>query len=128
MSKILIVDDNAEILHLMQLILTSRGYTVETTTKGEDTLPLIQSFQPDLIFLDIILIGMNGMNICRELKSTEATKDINIILFSANVSQKKAMENSGADGYLAKPFDLHELVSKVKDLIGEPVTSSSMTA
>ncbi len=128
MSKILIVDDNAEILQLMHLILSSRGYTVEVTTKGEDTVPLIQSFQPDLIFMDILLSGMDGKDICRSLKSDESTNHVAVILFSANIKKAVALEDSLADDYLAKPFDIHELVGKVKKLIGEADNSESMTA
>lgn len=128
MAKILIVDDNAEILQLMQLILSSRGYQVQITTEGEETFPLIQSFQPDLIFMDILLSGMDGREICNKIKTDEATKHISVILFSANVVRGAALAESLADDFLAKPFDIHDLVKKVKKLAGYPDKASSMTA
>ncbi len=120
MSKILIVDDNAEILQLMQLILSSRGYQVEITTDGEQTFPLIRSFQPDLIFLDILLSGMDGREICNRIKTDEDTSHISVILFSANILRAAALADSRADDFLAKPFDIHDLMKKVKNLAGYP--------
>ena len=128
MPKILIVDDNADVLHVMQLLLSSRGYEVVTTTKGEEVERLVHTFQPGLVFLDVHLSGMDGRDISKKLKSTEETKHIPVILFSANIIKGTTLEESLADEFIAKPFDIHELISKVNKLIGNPDNAESMSA
>ena len=128
MSKILIVDDNADVLHVMQLLLGSRGFKVEVTTKGEETFNLVKTFQPSLIFLDVHLAGMDGREISRLLKTTDETKFIPIILFSANIIKDSTMADSLADEFVAKPFDIHDLLVKINKHIVSPGNNESMTA
>ncbi|MDB5223585.1 MAG: response regulator transcription factor [Chitinophagaceae bacterium] len=128
MAKILIVDDNADVLHVMQLLLSSRGFEIEVTTKGEETVNLVNTFHPELIFLDIHLSGLDGRDISRQLKTTEETKHIPVILFSANVIKGAMLEESLADEFIAKPFDIHELLLKVNKLIGSTDNAESMIA
>ncbi len=127
MSKILIVDDNADVLHVMQLLLGSRGFEVEVTTKGEETFNLVNAFYPSLIFLDVHLSGMDGRDISRQLKTTEETKNIPIILFSANIIKGDSVDYSLADDFVAKPFDIHDLLVKINKHIA-PGNAESMTA
>lgn len=128
MAKILIVDDNADVLQVMQLLLGSRGYEVLGTTKGEDTYSLVNTFIPDLIFLDIHLAGMDGRDISMGLKTEEETKHIPIILFSANVIKGTTLADSLADEFIAKPFDIHDLMLKVNKFIGPPGNIETMIA
>lgn len=128
MAKILIVDDNPDILHVMQLLLGSRGFEVEVTTKGEETFSLVNTFQPALIFIDIHLSGMDGRAISKQLKTTGETKHISIILFSANIIKGTTLAESLADEFIAKPFDIHDLMLKVNKLIGSADTAESKTA
>lgn len=128
MSKILIVDDNADVLHVMQLLLGSRGFKVEVTTKGEETFNLVKTFQPSLIFLDVHLAGMDGREISRLLKTTDETKFIPIILFSANIIKDSTLADSLADEFVAKPFDIHDLLVKINKHIVTPGNDESMTA
>lgn len=128
MSKILIVDDNADVLHVMQLLLGSRGFKVEVTTKGEETFNLVKTFQPSLIFLDVHLAGMDGREISRLLKTTDETKFIPIILFSANIIKDSTLADSLADEFVAKPFDIHDLLVKINKHIVTPGNNESMTA
>lgn len=128
MAKILIVDDNADVLQVMQLLLGSRGYEVQGTIKGEETYSLINTFVPDLIFLDIHLAGIDGRDISRQLKTDDETKHIPIILFSANVIKGTTLADSLADEFIAKPFDIHDLMLKVHKLIGPPGNIETMIA
>jgi CheY-like chemotaxis protein len=128
MSKILIVDDNPDILQLMQLLLGSRGFEVAVTLKGEETFELINTFQPSLIFLDVHLSGMDGRDISRQLKTTEETKNIPVILFSANIIKGTTLAESLADDFVAKPFDIHELMLKVHKCIGVADDTETMIA
>jgi CheY-like chemotaxis protein len=128
MSKILIVDDNPDILHLMQLLFASRGFEVTGTLKGEETFELVNTLQPSLIFLDIHLSGMDGRDISRQLKTTQETKHIPVILFSANIIKGSTLADSLADEFIAKPFDIHELMLKVNKFISTAGDTESMTA
>lgn len=118
MSKILIVDDNPDVLQVMQLIFTSRNYEVATTTKAEETSDLIHTFKPALIFLDINLGAADGRDISRQLKTADETRHIPIILFSANMFKGSMLKDSLADDFVAKPFDVTDLLVKVNNLIG----------
>jgi len=118
MNRILIVDDNADVLQVMQLLLSSRGYEVDVTTKGEETYMKTEIFDPNLIFLDIHLGGMDGRDICKTLKLNEETSHIPVILFSANNIKDNLFTEALADEFIAKPFDIHDLLSKVDKLIG----------
>lgn len=108
MQKILIVDDHQDILDVMQVVLQDEGYKVRTSLNGS-FLNTIHTNMPDLIFLDVLLSGEDGRDICRALKSDEQTKHITVVLISAHIDAKTAMNSCGADGFLAKPFRLEEV-------------------
>jgi len=115
MYKILVVDDDQSILDSMEIALNLQGYEVETTTKGEETFSRIASFHPDLILMDVYLSGMDGREICKRIKENEKTKDIPVIIFSANRSMKEVFKESGANDFIGKPFNMDELYDKVKN-------------
>jgi len=113
-KKILIVDDDIDILEPLQLLLEAEGYEVSTTTKGEQTYTKVDSFMPDLILLDVLMSGSDGRVICRRLKDTARTKKIPIIMMSAHPSAKSDSSGSGADAFIAKPFEIEDLCKIVK--------------
>jgi two-component system phosphate regulon response regulator PhoB len=128
MNRILIVDDNADVLQVMQLLLSSRGYEVDVTTKGEEAYKRAEDFDPNLIFLDIHLGGIDGRDICKTLKQNEETSHIPVILFSANNIKDNLFTEAQADAFIAKPFDIHDLILKVDKLIGAAGSSQSASA
>ncbi|MEO8720214.1 MAG: response regulator [Ginsengibacter sp.] len=113
MSRILVVDDDVDILSVMQILLSMKGFDVEVTSKGENTFPKIVSFKPDLILLDVLISGYDGRVICKQLKSDEATKHIPVIMFSAHPGAAASISEYGADDFIAKPFDVNNLLKKV---------------
>jgi DNA-binding response OmpR family regulator len=115
-KKILVADDDEAILDALILILEDAGYEVEATDNGM-TIRDSLSNSPDLLLLDIRMSGWNGRDICRYLKSQEATKHIPIILFSANRDTEKLAREAGADDFITKPFDIDELLEKIEQLI-----------
>ncbi len=115
MHKILVVDDDQSILDAMEITLKLQDYEVETTTKGEETFSKIKSFKPDLIFMDVYLSGMDGREICKQIKQENKTKHIPVIIFSANKSMKEVFKDSGANDFIGKPFNMNELYDKVKN-------------
>ncbi len=116
--KVLIIDDENDILEAITLILKTQDLTVSTHTSAPP-IEWIIKYQPKLILLDMLLIGKSGHEICKELKSHPQTKDIPIILLSANpIAKLKSLSKScNADNYLPKPFELTELITIVKKYI-----------
>jgi DNA-binding response OmpR family regulator len=112
-KKLLIVDDEYDIVEPLSLLLSSEGYVVSSVTKGEQTYEKVRTFQPDLILLDILMSGSDGRTICKNLKKTSSTKKIPVIMMSAHPSAKKDSAGCGADAFIAKPFDTDELMSLV---------------
>lgn len=113
MYTIVVADDDQSILDATTLLLEYEGYTVIPISEG-DIVHKIATLQPDVVLLDIWLSGMNGGELTKALKADNLSKNIPIILFSANRDIKKIAEASGADDYLIKPFNLSELLEKVK--------------
>lgn len=111
-KKILVADDDLAILDVLKMFLEDVGYEVEVTGDGAK-LHDFQHGQADLLLLDVWLSGWNGRDICTYLKSQEATKKLPIILFSANKGIESIARAAGADDFLAKPFDLDELLDKL---------------
>jgi DNA-binding response OmpR family regulator len=112
-KKIMIADDDAAIVDVMELILSFEGYEVKSTLKGETLLEMENDF-PDLLLLDIWLSGWDGREICKKLKKKQASKETVIILTSASKDIELSALEAGADDFIAKPFDIDDLVGKVK--------------
>ena len=115
-QKILIVDDDNNIAELISLYLTKECFETMIVNDGESALSIINSFQPNLILLDLMLPGMDGYQVCREVRSKYATP---IIMLSAKgeVFDKVLGLELGADDYMEKPFDTRELVARVKAVL-----------
>ena len=121
MSKILVVDDDLDILVVMEILLSMKGFEVDVTAKWENTFDKIKSFNPDLILLDVLISGNDGRTLCKQLKSKSDTKHIPIIMFSAHPSAAATINEYGADDFIAKPFDVNDLLAKVNKQL--PVNS-----
>ena len=116
-KKILIVDDDIDILEPLELLLESEGYVVDTTTKGDQTFTKVVSFAPDLILLDVLMSGSDGRMICKKLKSEAQTKKIKIVMMSAHPTAKADAKGSDADDFIAKPFEIDDLFKIVADCL-----------
>ena len=112
-KKLLVVDDEPDILEFLQLILEEEGYEVSTTTKGQYLEQLHNGGLPDLILLDVFLSGKDGRAIVKHLKSQPETMHIPVIMFSAHPSAYKTALQAGADDFQAKPFAIGELLAKI---------------
>src|SRR5215470_11887931 len=110
-KRILVVDDDPDILDALEIILEFAGYEVKTTEKGEyvENLRDVNGGLPDLIILDVLLSGKDGRLICQKLKSQDDTKHIPIIMISAHPNAEQSVAAVGADDFMAKPFDMDEL-------------------
>lgn len=117
-AKILVLEDDRAILEALEMALQDGGYeTVSSTQDGERLENLLREGLPDLILLDILLSGHDGRDICKQLKAQEATKHIPVVMISAHPAAKDAAIEAGADGFLAKPFDLDELMAIVEQFV-----------
>lgn len=117
MKRVLIVDDNTDILWVVETILRRYGFDVMTTLRGEEVLAKTMKFSPQLILLDVFLSGIDGIQVCNTLKSTPETKNIPIIMFSAHTNFSDLKKFCKADDFVAKPFDTNELVKKINHQI-----------
>lgn len=115
-QRILIVDDDENIAEIISLYLNKECFETQIAPDGETALSLVKSFNPDLILLDIMLPGIDGYGVCREIRATMTTP---IIMLSAKgeVFDKVLGLELGADDYMEKPFDSKELVARVKAVL-----------
>lgn len=111
--KILVADDDPGIVESLQLMLEDAGYEVATTVDGETVYKMEKEF-PDLLLLDIWMSGQDGRQICKFLKKRKHTKHIPIIMISANKDTEQIARDAGADDFLPKPFEMDDLLNKVK--------------
>lgn len=124
-QKILIVDDDANIAELISLYLTKECFDTKMVYDGEDAIQSFSSYQPNLILLDLMLPGIDGYEVCREIRKTSS---VPIIMLSAKgeIFDKVLGLELGADDYMIKPFDSKELVARVKAVLRRfhpPVTA-----
>jgi CheY-like chemotaxis protein len=111
-NTILIADDDPSILEAMKMMLEMYDFSVETVADGS-ILPKLTTLKPKLLLLDICMSGVDGRDVCKAMKASDATKDIPVVMISASCDMVSSAKESGADDYLAKPFEVQELLTKV---------------
>ena len=120
-GKILVVDDEVYIVHILDFSLGMEGYEVVTALDGEMAIEKANAEHPDLIVLDIMMPKLDGYETCKRLKADDATRNIPVILLSAkgrNIDQKIGFE-VGADDYITKPFSPRKLVERINAILGQ---------
>lgn len=117
--SILIVEDEIDILNLLQFNFQSQGFMTYTAQDGKDALDLAEKHPPDLVLLDLMLPGMDGLEVCKALKSSPETKDVPVIMLTARGEEKDRISGFelGADDYVVKPFSPRELVLRVQAIL-----------
>jgi CheY-like chemotaxis protein len=115
-KRILVVDDDPDILQVVQLILEEEGYVTKTSVEARNMESFL-SFQPDLILLDVFLSDADGRIISKRLKSQETTKHIPIVLMSAHVNAGQTITKSRADDFIAKPFEIETLLATIEKYV-----------
>ncbi len=116
-KRILVLDDNQDILDIVHETLTYEQFDVQSTSQGDTVIPLLEKFKPQLVILDYRVAGLNGGELCRQIKSHPSYSHIPVIIFSAYISHNDELFAYGCDDIINKPFDLTELVEKVNNLI-----------
>ena len=120
MKKILIVDDEQDIVESLKFVLEVSGFVCYTAFNGEDGLRLAKEIMPDLIILDVMMPKINGYKISRLLKYDNKYKDIPILMITARSQDEDKLigEETGADEYITKPFQVDYVLEKVKSYLG----------
>lgn len=116
-KTVLVIDDERDILDFLHALLELEGYRVFVSTRGDSLEKMLPDLLPDLILLDVFLSGKDGRQIVKDLKAQGQTKEIPVMLFSAQLSVEETALAAGADAFLAKPFNMDELLSKVHALL-----------
>lgn len=120
-KTILIVDDELPFVETVKASLEFEGYEIVAVHDGQTGLEKAREIKPDLILLDVMMPKMNGYQVCRELKQSDETKGVPIIVLTAKAqeSDKYWGKEVGADEYITKPFEMDELLEKIKSLLKE---------
>jgi len=120
-KKILVVDDEGDILHFLELVLREKGYEVATASSGHEALTRAQMAKPDLILLDIMMPQMDGWEVLKLLRVDDETSDIPVAMLSARTEAKDRVQGlqEGAVDYICKPFSLDELLAKVEGIFAQ---------
>jgi adenylate cyclase len=117
-ATILVVDDQAQNVRLLDAVLSPRGYRVVSADSGEQALELLSEEQPHLVLLDILMPGMDGYEVCRRIRANPDTAYLPVVMITASDAQQKVRGiESGADDFITKPFDQAELLARVKSLV-----------
>ncbi|MCF7916372.1 MAG: response regulator [Candidatus Omnitrophica bacterium] len=120
-KKVLIVDDEPDILKIVIFRLKAKGYQTISATSGEEALQLLGESKPALIILDLRMPGINGDELCRKIKADENLKEIPVILLTASTGQdiEKLAQEIGAIDFIRKPFDNQEFINKIENVFSD---------
>lgn len=119
-KKILVVDDEPNVIKSLTFVLSKEGYDVSSAVNGEEAIAKIRQSKPNLMFLDVMMPKKNGYEVCQDVKSDSSLSDIHIIMLTAKgqeADREKGL-NAGADEFMTKPFSPIMVIDKVKELLG----------
>lgn len=125
-KKILVVDDEDDILNFLELVLREKGYEVLTAGGGQEALTQAQMSKPDLVLLDIMMPQMDGWEVLKLLRVDEETAKVPVAMLSARTDAQDRVQGlqEGAVDYIFKPFSLQDLLKKIESIFGQTETSS----
>lgn len=121
-KKVLIVDDEPNIVTALDYLLRRSGYEVQSAANGEEALAKVAAFRPDLVLLDVMMPQISGYEVCRRIRERSDWNGIKIVMLSAKGRDAEVSKglSLGADHYVTKPFSNAELVSRIGELLGRP--------
>ncbi len=125
-EKILVVEDDTDILELITFNLTKEGYQVRGVTTGEDALTAIDESVPHIIILDLMLPGVDGLEVCRQIKRDSKTQDISVVMLTAKGEESDIVTGLelGADDYITKPFSPRVLLARIRAVLRRRMAQS----
>lgn len=114
-NKILILDDDEDILDILSYLLKEDGYDIRGSSHGDNIWYAIKEFKPDLILMDLMLADLDGRSICSAIKENPATQDTKVIMISARSDLRPKLGEPGSpDDFIAKPFDIDNVLKRIK--------------
>ncbi len=120
-KRVLIADDEPNIVTSLEFLMEANGYAVRTSRDGQDALEQVEEFAPDLILLDVMMPVRNGFEVCQRIRQNHDWRHIKIVMITAKGRDTEAAKGLalGADAYITKPFSNKEMVAKVRCLLGD---------
>ena len=120
-KRVLIADDEPNIVTSLVFLMTKGGYEVEVARNGDEALALLESFRPDLVLLDVMMPRRSGYEVCQKMRERPEWAHVKVVMLSAKGREAEVSKGMslGADAYVTKPFSNRELVARVADLLGE---------
>jgi len=116
-EKILVLDDDPDIGTMIKMMLEYKGYSVTVSDRAEQANEILRTDEVDLIIMDMLLSGVNGTDLCSELKKDSSLAHTPVIMISAHPNAKEICLQAGADEFISKPFDMQDILSKIDHLI-----------
>ncbi len=129
-KQVMVVDDETGALTLIGIMLERGGFEVLKARDAYTALDLLKEQTPDLIILDVMMPGMNGIELCRRIRATPQTSEVPVLILSARGDQESIEEglDAGANDYLSKPILHHDLITKLRDMLNNSVPGIEPTA
>ena len=127
MKRILVIDDDSAVLDVLEEILKYDNYHVRALSKTKDIFADIDDCKPDVILLDYLLLGVNGGELCRDIKRNPHTRHIPVIITSAYPRASSFLKEYGYDAFIEKPFDLDSLLATIREHVDTTFSSTSAT-
>jgi DNA-binding response OmpR family regulator len=120
-KRVLIADDEPNIVTSLEFLMTQSGYQVQVARNGEEALAMLESFRPDLVLLDVMMPQRSGYEVCQKMRSRPDWRHIKIVMLSAKGREAEVSKglSLGADAYVTKPFSNRELMARVGGLLDE---------
>lgn len=120
MPRLLIVDDDKDLLTVVKSLLQKKGFDVFIHSEAENIAEAVRSYEPQLILLDVFLAGVDGLEVCKRLKAAPYSRHIPVIIFSAYPRvAETAIYEFGANDFIAKPFEVNDLVRKIHKVLSK---------
>lgn len=116
-TKILVVDDDSGIGEMLQTLLEFYGFEVKVTEQPDETEKIIKEEDIDLVMLDMLISGVNGTDVCARLRKNPETADVPVLMMSALHDAGKKCKEAGANDFIAKPFEMEELISRINSIL-----------
>ncbi len=118
-ESVLVVDDEEDILELIEYNLEKEGYTVKTVKTGEECLSIVEKLSPEIVILDLMLPGLDGLEVCKRLKQSEPTRTVPVLMLTAKSEDSDIVSGLelGADDYITKPFSPKVLIARVRAVL-----------
>ncbi|GHA50029.1 hypothetical protein GCM10007103_33540 [Salinimicrobium marinum] len=123
-TRILVVDDDSGIGEMLKTLLEFYGFEVTVSEKPDETEEIIKEKNIDLVMLDMLISGVNGTDVCARLRKNEATSEIPILMMSALHDAGLKCRNAGANDFIAKPFEMEDLIAKINKILDKKESQS----